>query len=196
MGQKRLKFWGLLGVLLLIPCNTAMGQCAIPNMLKGDITTDVRKPWYVQDEGKVWIVPGNARSNSSPDFLLRMVGSFSKWNALHQSVSLLANKGYALTASVRTSSNMRDGYMGFRGMGLPKPVETKFGPLPALTALRVPFTPARAGSYDVFIGYWALEKPLPSERTSRPVVTIEMGDVRLEPLSGGCEDVITKPGQQ
>ena len=100
-------------------------------------------------------------------------------------MSLLANKGYALTASVRTSSNMRDGYMGFRGMGLPKPVETKFGPLPTLKTVRVTFTPARTGSYDVFIGYWALEKD----------ASIEMGDLRLEPLSGGCDDVVTKPGQ-
>lgn len=177
MAQSRMRFCGLLGGLLLLGCNSATGQCAVQNLLKGDFVnfnqrTDVRKPWYV--EGKVWILRGNAQSDHT-----------TGWNAIHQSVSLLANKPYALTASVRTSTNMRDGYLGFRGMGLPNPAQMKFGPLPTSKTVRVTFTPVKAGNYDVFIGYKALDKD----------AAIEMGDLRLVSLSGGCDDVVTKPGQ-
>jgi hypothetical protein len=49
--------------------------------------------------------------------------------------------------------------------------------------VRVIFTPAQAGSYDVFIGFWALDKE----------ASMEVAAVRLEPLSAGCGDVITQP---
>lgn len=177
MTQKRLKIWGLLGGLVLIPCHTAMGQCAVENILKGDFPqTDnqwlpVRKPWFA--EGNVMIINGTARS---PD---HTVG----WHGLRQSVSLLANKGYALTAFVRTSRNMRDGHLGFRGAGLAKPVDTQFGPHTNRSSVRVTFTPAKAGTYDVFIGFSVLDKES----------SMEVDHVSLESLSAGCSDVVTKP---
>lgn len=128
----------------------------------------MRRPWYT--EGKVWIQGGNARSDHN-------VG----WNAIHQFVSLQAKTGYAFTAFVRTSHN--DGYLGFRGAGLPKPVQTTFGPQTDFRTVRVTFIPAQAGRYDVFAGFSALDKE----------ARMEVNAVRLETLSGGCSDVITKP---
>jgi hypothetical protein len=177
MAQKRLKIWGLLGGLVLIPCHTAMGQCAIENILKGDFPqsenqwSPLRKPWYA--EGNVMIINGTVRS---PD---HTVG----WHGIRQSVSLLANKGYALTAFVRTSRNMRDGHLGVRGAGLPKPVDMQFGPHTDRSMVRVMFTPAKAGNYDVFVGFWVVDKES----------SMEVDFVRLEPLSAGCSDVVTNP---
>lgn len=103
------------------------------------------------------------------------------WNAIHQFVSLQAKTGYALTAFVRTSHN--DGYLGFPGAGLSKPVQTAFGPQNDFRTVRVTFTPAQAGRYDVFAGFSALDKE----------ARMEVNAVRLETSSGGCSDVITKP---
>jgi len=182
---KRLMICGLLGGLVLIPCHAAMGQCAILDMLRGDFRSPypdgtVRRPWYAEGEGKGkhgWILNGSARFDARYD-------NVTGWKGLHQSVSLLANKGYELTADVRTSPNMREGYLGFRGAGLPKNVVTQFGPQTGFKTVRVPFTPVQAGSYDVFIGFWARDKE----------ASIEVAAVRLVRTSGGCEDVHTEPG--
>ena len=144
--QKRLKIWGLIGGIMLIPCHPAMGQCTISNILKGDFRGPsegtVKRPWYAEGEAKGkygWILTpfpsfayGSAAQFDFADGSARFDARFDNitgWKALHQSVSLLANKGYELTAVVRTSPNMREGYLGFRGAGLPKqPKQTQFGP--------------------------------------------------------------------
>ena len=97
MTQKRLKIWGLIGGLALISCHTAMGQCAVENILKGDFPqsdnqfSPVRKPWYA--EGNVMIINGTARAT----------GHTPGWHGIRQSVSLLANKGDLSSARVTLS---------------------------------------------------------------------------------------------
>jgi hypothetical protein len=186
LAQKRLKIWGLIGGLVLIPCHTAMGQCAVLNILKGDFRSPdpsgtVRRPWYAdgEEKGKYgWVLNGSARFDARFD-------NVPGWKDLHQSVSLLANKGYELTAVVRTSPNMREGYLGFGGASLPKHVVTQFGPQTGFKTVRVTFTPLQAGSYDVFIGFWARDKE----------AFIEVSAVSLVRSSGGCDDVHINPDQ-
>ncbi len=118
MAQKRLKMWGVMGGLQLIHCHAALGQCAIENILKGEFLnfltiTGVRKPWYT--DGKY----GSRTEVLAP---ITMADGTLPINT----VSLQAKTGYALTPFVRTSHN--DGYLGFRGGGPRKPVQTKFGP--------------------------------------------------------------------
>ena len=176
MAQKRLKIWVLIGGLALIPCPPAMGQCD-PNMLK--------EIWW-QTEGE-----GHGHSNG------KLMYAVTGWYARRQSVSdppLTAGRRYVLTAFVRTSRNMRDGYLGFRGKGLPKPLmETKFGPnfspengsQTQFWTVRVMFTPPQTGTYDVFIGLWPPANPSRFDKEA----WIEVRDVRLEPLTSGCKDV-------
>jgi hypothetical protein len=171
----------LCGGLVLIPCHTAMGQCAVVNLLQGDlgdlqnpsdVVTYVRKPWLIYPTGEqVRIYQGSTQFPHT-------IGVF---HDLHQSgVLLSANIEYELTANVRTSPNMREGFLGFRGVGLPKPHQTQFGPLTAFKTVRIKFTPTQAGGYEVFIGYWARDKE----------ASINVEHVRLVALSGGCNDSV------
>src|ERR1700687_4325711 len=99
LAQKRLKIWGPIGGLVLILSHTAMGQCAVSNVLNGDFGSSyndgtVRKPWYAGGEGKGkhgWVLNGSARFDARYD-------DITGWKDLHQTVSLLANKGYELKA--------------------------------------------------------------------------------------------------
>jgi hypothetical protein len=170
MAQKRLTIRTLMGGLLLIHCHLAMGQCAVENMLKGDVSAltlnnSVRKPWYAM--GKVWIQDGNARSEHNPG-----------WNDVYQSVSLKAKTGYALEAFVRTSHD--NGLIGFRGGGLTKHPLVPFKPQIDFRTVRLEFTPTQDGRYEVFVGFTAIDKD----------ARLEVKTVRLIQLSGGCADNI------
>jgi hypothetical protein len=97
-------------------------------------------------------------------------------------VSLLAKTDYMLTAVVRTSPNMRKGILGFRGAGLTKHVVTAFGPQTDFKTVSIKFKPDQAGSYEVFIGFWAHDKE----------ASINVVSVYLVPLSSGCPDSVPK----
>ena len=144
MAEERSKIWVLLAGLMLLYCLPATGQCTVPNMLKGDFHgPTIRSPWLA--DGKVTF-----RGTAVSDHTMG-------WNDIHQFVTLLANKSYELRAFVRTSRNMHDGLVGFRGNGLLKPMQMSFGPKFAtpgnFSTVSVPFKPLKTGSYDVFVGF-------------------------------------------
>jgi hypothetical protein len=79
------------------------------------------------------------------------------WNALTQVVPVIPGRRYVLTAWMRTSGNVRDGYLGARTVpGNAIVAEKKFGPLEPYASRSVFFDAGDRTSVRVFIGYWAL----------------------------------------
>lgn len=77
------------------------------------------------------------------------------WNAIRQSLKLTAGDNYVISAFIRTSPNVQDGYFGFRDANQRPVAEKKFGPFPKYTEIKVPFRPERSGTYNIFAGFWA-----------------------------------------
>src|SRR5215469_13367677 len=136
--QKRLQIWGLIGGLVLVPCHTAMGQCAILSLLDGPMGI---QHWKVNPVGEQGTISVTRFKVDDSQGLYRFPHTIGDHN-IHQLVSLEA-KEYELTALVRTSPNMREGYLR---VGLPKPLQKQFGPQTDFMSVSIKFTPAHAGS--------------------------------------------------
>jgi hypothetical protein len=166
----------LCGGLVLIPCHTAMGQCAVVNILSdgnlGNPEYEELYQWRVHPDGevvKLW------------EGYTRFPPTVGVFHDIHQMVFLEANKKYELTAIVRTSPNVHEGFFGFKNAGIPKPIQKQFGPLTAFTTLSIPIAPPQTGNYEVFIGYWARDKE----------ASINVKSMRLlQTYPSGCQDSI------
>jgi hypothetical protein len=90
---------------------------------------------------------------SSPYKHYALVKNESGWNAIRQRVRLSKGSTYKLTAKVRTSANLTDGYFGFRNTQQQPVSEIKFNH--SNRNLTVVFRPQTSGYYYVFAGLWA-----------------------------------------
>lgn len=143
--------------VITMPSHPAMAVC-VAKLSDGDFESQrsraVRSPWFLEGRGGIDI--GRSLSYSGKNNA--WVRHNSGWNAIRQPVRLLAGTVYTLTARVRTSGNVRDGYFGFRDARQRPVAEIKFGPLPTYQELRVQFRPTQTGTYNIFAGIWALNQ--------------------------------------
>lgn len=137
----------------------------------------VDPPWVQEGSAAIDILMENSHDGDNN----ASAGGRTGWNAIRQRVQLVAGAAYTLTAFVRTTGDVRDGYFGFRDAAQHPVVETKFGPYGRYTQLSVRFRPGVTGTYNVFIGFWA---PTAQSR-------IQVDDVQL--IGGPCGDVILVP---
>ncbi|MGH1397027.1 MAG: hypothetical protein ACRAVC_23775 [Trichormus sp.] len=130
-------------------------SCAAPlsgGNFEGQTSQTVSSPWA--GEGRVGIDRGLGYSHSgSNNAWMRNV---SGWNGIRQRVILQPNTQYLLTAYVRTSGNVTDGYFGVRDARQKVFSELKFGSLPRYTQLTLRFRTGNETEYNIFTGFWAL----------------------------------------
>jgi hypothetical protein len=173
----------VLGVLLagcaLVPAGTAAAQCVNPlrdGGFEAQRSRFVSNPWVAEGRAGIDIGRGLSARGRNNAWARNTAG----WNGIRQAIRLNAGIVYTLKARIRTSTNVRDGYFGFRNP-FQRPVsETRFGPLPTYRELRVRLRPARTRTYYVFAGFWA-----PGQDS-----WIQVDDVRVE---APCEDVVLNP---
>ncbi|BAY11310.1 hypothetical protein [Calothrix sp. NIES-2098] len=112
----------------------AQASCASPlseGNFEGQTSQRVSSPWV--GEGRVGIDRGLGYSNAGKNNA--WMRNVSGWNAIRQRVRLQPNTQYQLTAYVRTSANVTDGYFGVRDARQKVFSEIKFGSLPRYTPL-------------------------------------------------------------
>lgn len=167
------------GALMLLPSHTAMAQCVIV-LQDGDFESQRRDtispPWIAEGRSGIDIRKGLSYRGGNNAWIRHNTG----WNAIRQAVRLSAGGVYTLTAFVRTSGNVRDGYFGFRNLRQRPVSEIKFGPLPTYQQLRVQFRPGRTGTHNIFTGFWAPNQD----------AWVQVDNVRVE---FPCNDVIPNP---
>jgi hypothetical protein len=112
-------------------------------------STSAQSPW--ETEGQVNFPLIN--KESSPYKHYALVRNERGWNAIRQRVRLSKGSTYKLTANVRTSANLTDGYFGFRNAQQQPVSEIKFNN--SNRNLTVVFRPQTDGYYYVFAGLWA-----------------------------------------
>ena len=94
---------------------------------------------------------GLSRSGSSNGW----VRNTSGWNDLHQTLNVAANRTYRVTAWIRTSANVADGYLGLRTTAGQVVGERRFASLGGYTQLTVDVSSAANTSLVVYAGVWA-----------------------------------------
>lgn len=114
--------------------------------------SSVSRPWVLEGAGGIDIGKGLSQDGPNNAFVRNTQG----WNAIRQRVVLQAGSRYTINAYVRTSSNVRDGYFGFRDSNQKPVAEIKYGPLLKYSPLKVSFVPAVTGNYFIFAGIWAV----------------------------------------
>lgn len=110
-------------------------------------------PWYAQGAAGIDRGLGFARTGANNGW----VRASSGWNALKQEVAVAANTNYTLTAWLKTSANLNDGYFGARVLNSgPILGETHLTQsLPGYTQLTVQFNSGPHHSVELFAGLWA-----------------------------------------
>jgi hypothetical protein len=83
------------------------------------------------------------------------VRNTSGWNDVHETISVLANRTYRITAWVRTSANNTAGYFGLRTLGGQVLGERQYGNLPGYTQLTVDVATGSNTSLVLYAGLWA-----------------------------------------
>ena len=83
------------------------------------------------------------------------VRNTSGWNDVHQTITVAANRTYAIKAWVRTSTNNADGYFGLRTTGGQVLGEQRFGRLDSYTSLTVNVSTGSSTSVVLYAGLWA-----------------------------------------
>lgn len=144
----------IIGVLFFIPNQAAMALCASKpedGSFERQKSPTVGKPWIA--EGVAGIDIG--RKLSYREANNAWARNTTGWNAIRQQIVLTAGDNYTISAFIRTSPNVRDGYFGFRDANQRPVSEIKFGPLPVYTELKVNFKADRSGKYNIFAGFWA-----------------------------------------
>jgi hypothetical protein len=120
--------------------------CCETGISKGQRRGTVSTPWFAEGGAGIDIerrLSYHGRNNA-------WARNTTGWDAIRQTVRLSEGVTYTLKAFVRTSSNVHDGYFGFRDAAQRPVSELKFGPFPAYRELRVRFRPNRTASYNVF----------------------------------------------
>ena len=164
----------VLGALagVAIPCHRANAQCA--SLLDDGSFEEYRGRggrWFAEGKAGVDQQKGRSRRGGNNAWADNTTG----WNAIKQRVSLTKGNLYTLTVHVKTSSNVTDGYFGFRDSGHHPVAEIKFAAQPAYKEMRVQFRAVRTGIHYVFAGIWA--------RAPRTWLLVD--DIRLD---GPCGD--------
>lgn len=113
------------------------GTVSAPWIAEGRAGIDVRRGLSYMGANNAW-----ARSNAG-------------WNAVRQPVHLTAGVNYSLYVAVRSSANVRDGYLGIRDASQSPRAEVRFGAMTTYQVLRVNYTPSYTGTHNVFAGFWA-----------------------------------------
>jgi hypothetical protein len=169
-------------LLMLPPTSPAQAQCTSP-LLDGNFERQnrntVNRPWVA--EGKAGIDIGKRLSAEGRNNA--WARSASGWNAIRQPVQLSQGVPYILTGVIRSSGNMRDGYLGIRDAAQKPMAEVRFGPLAAYRRLEVRYTPSYSGWHNIFAGFWAPGKD----------AWIQVDDIQL---MAPCNDVILKPADE
>lgn len=114
----------------------------------------IMKPWIREGRAGIDINKGLSSSGKNNAWIRHNQG----WNGIRQSVKLRAGSTYVLTARVRTSGNLTDGYFGFRNSQQKPVAQAQFGAMPKYQELKVSFRPQETGTYYVFTGLWALNQ--------------------------------------
>ncbi|ATB33920.1 DUF4185 domain-containing protein [Melittangium boletus] len=111
-------------------------------------------PWYVEGKGGVDRGLGFTRSGANNGWVRNDVPG---WNALKQEVAVTPNTQYTLSAWVKTSNTLNEGYFGARMLrGGPILNELKLTqPLGGYTQLSVRFNSGANHSVEIFAGVWA-----------------------------------------
>jgi hypothetical protein len=167
------------GLIVVAPARTAQALCTTMPQdggFEAQRAGVVSSPWVAEGRAGVDLRRGLSHSGANNAWARNSAG----WNGIRQTVRLSAGKTYTLKAFIRTSSNVRDGYFGFRSWSQRPVSEVKFGPLPTYRELSVRFRPAQTASYRIFAGFWA-----PNQDS-----WIQVDDVRVE---FACDDVILNP---
>ncbi|MDZ7962991.1 MAG: hypothetical protein RMY34_34885 [Aulosira sp. DedQUE10] len=146
----------LTAVTALNFCSTqAQASCTSP-LTSGDFEAQTRQrlssPWV--GEGRVGVDIGLGYSNGGKNNV--WMRNTSGWNGIRQRVRLQPNTQYKLTAYIRTSGNVTDGYFGVRDARQKVFSEIKFGSLPRYTPLTLSFRTGNKTQYNIFTGFWAL----------------------------------------
>lgn len=112
------------------------------------------KPWIREWRAGIDINKGLSFNGKNNAWIRNNQG----WNGIRQSVQLRAGSTYTLTARVRTSANLTDGYFGFRNSQQKPVAQTQFVAASNYRELKVVFRPQETGTYYVFTGLWALNQ--------------------------------------
>ena len=167
------------GACLALP-SIASAQCVTPvrdGSFEGQPRRSVAAPWTAEGGAGISHVRELSFSGVNSAWARNTRG----WSALRQRVHLTAGYLHRLSAAVRTSSNVRAGYLGFRDANQRPVGAMKFGRQSAYSTLEVSYRPTRTGYYYVFAGLWALGEDS----------WIRVDDVRL---TAPCDDNPGQPG--
>lgn len=167
-------------VTLSFSATQTHASCAAPlsgGNFEGQTSQRVSSPWV--GEGRVGIDVGAGYSHSGRNNA--WMRNVSGWNGIRQRVRLQPNTQYVLTAYVRTSGNVTDGYFGVRDARQKVFTELKFGSLPRYTPLTLRFRTGNESVYNIFTGFWALGQDS----------WVQVDDYRLS--GGSCDDVNLVP---
>jgi hypothetical protein len=139
-------------------------------------------PWVGEGIAGIDLNPSSAKTGNRSAFVGAASGEL-KFNAIRQSIGLCQGDFARLSAMIRTSSNFRQGWLGFRGFrddaGFhPQRVvsDVAFGPLPnGYVKVNVAFRAPEENGYNVFVGFWG----------SDPTVKMRVDDVKLTAVETG-----------
>ncbi|AFY35469.1 hypothetical protein [Calothrix sp. PCC 7507] len=185
MARKPLSF-GIVAVFITTIVTLNIGSaktpasCASPlsgGDFEGQPSQRVSSPWVA--EGRVGVDQGLNYSYAGKNNV--WMRNVSGWNGIRQRVKLQPNTQYKLTAYVRTSGNVTDGYFGVRDAQQKVFSEQKFGSLPRYTPLTIQFRTGNESTYNIFTGFWALGQDS----------WVQVDDYRL--TGGSCGDVELVP---
>src|SRR5438045_3081311 len=125
--MKTLKGFAILNVLLILFSHGAISQCACP-LRDGNFeeAQELKRITWWKGEGSAGVEFKKSQSyaGSNNGWVRSETG---RWNAIKQAVHLEAGFTYTLTAFIKTSDNVRDGYFGFRDASQHPVSEIKFG---------------------------------------------------------------------
>lgn len=116
---------------------------------------------FEQQPSSYWKTEGRAGFDVNKGYSFKgrnnaWIRNVSGWNGIRQKVRLVPNSNYILSAYVRTSGNVTDGYFGVRDARQKVWSEVKFGSFPQYTKVTIQFRTGNATEYNIFTGFWAL----------------------------------------
>jgi hypothetical protein len=144
-------------VLTLLTPTSVHASCASPlddGGFEQQTTGSVLKPWFREGQAGIDLNKGLSLTGRNNAWIRNSKG----WNGIRQPVKLTAGSTYTVTARVRTSGNLSDGYFGFRNAQQKPVAEIKFGAMASYKELKAVFRPQQSGTYYVFTGLWALNQ--------------------------------------
>ncbi|MCU0239431.1 MAG: hypothetical protein MUC29_08315 [Pyrinomonadaceae bacterium] len=152
-----LKIIGIIITVIILQFTLSINsysQCVAP-MKDGDFeqqrSNTPSSPWVAEGQAGIDRNKGNSQKGRNNAWARNTTG----WNAIRQTVRLYAGTTYTLKGYIRSSSNVTDGYFGFRGADQKPVSEIKFGSSTAYKELKVTFKPSRTGNYNIFAGFWS-----------------------------------------